>query len=80
MFSKVVEILVMVFLIWVICFQMFIPTYLNRKMFPMFRKESKLQDELVSLNTEEATVQLEEVVANRTEEVKTRAKRVRKQK
>lgn len=80
MFSKVLEIVIMVFLIWVVCFQMFIPTYLNRKMFPIFRKESKLQDELVNLNTEEVTVQLEEVVAERTEEVKIRAKRARKQK
>lgn len=59
-------------LIWAICFQMIIPTYLNRQMWPMFRKEAKLKDELTALNTEEVTNDLKEKVAARKKVVRSK--------
>ena len=59
-------------LIWAICFQMIIPTFLNQQMWPMFRKEAKLKNELTALNTEEVTNDLEEKVAKRTKAVRSK--------
>lgn len=62
--------LVTLFLVWGIVFQMIVPTYFNRSMFPIFRREKKLKDELTALNTEEEESRLEEVVEKRKKQVR----------
>lgn len=70
MLGVIVEIGVVLLLVWAVCFQMIIPTYYDRKMFPFFRKEAKLKEELVALNTEEEEARLEEVVSKRSKQVR----------
>ena len=69
---QVIDFVMVGLLVWAICFQMIIPTFLNRQMWPMFRKEAKLKDELTALNTEEATNDLEVQVAKRTKAVRSK--------
>lgn len=79
---QVIDFVVVAVLIWAIVFQMIIPTFYNLKMWPMFRKEAKLKDELIALNclerlitalnTEEVTNELEGKVAKRKKAVRSK--------
>lgn len=62
MFAAIVEILVIVFLGWLISTQIIVPAMQGRALFSIFRKESKIEAEIVEVEQKLHEEELKKVV------------------
>lgn len=73
-FLSVFEFFVCFVLVMMAVTQMLIPSLKGTKMFPMFKREQKLQNEIVELNQKSSEVDLENEIKNVRSTIKSKRK------